>query len=241
MVYVCVVQKHQKLEDMKMSEDERQTTRLADAFKQDALRQNAFRKAMLSASSAEKQQQMIALARSHAKDTEFNERVTAQKKSLSFKKQASISQLKALEHALLRANPELEVLRPRGGDAVSGGISSGQTLAGHSMGSMQYSQDADKVPPTPCCPNISKYVVHLHFCAQTKCLYLCTRECVDRPISVSTLLCKYVVLPRMREYWRPLSPQMLPRPVESISEGGGSREQGAESREQRVGGGGVGG
>lgn len=129
-----------------MAEDQRQTTRLADAFKQDALRQNAFRSAMLSAASAEKQQQMIALARSHAQDKEITEQVTARKASLSLKKQASISQLKALEHALLRANPELEVLRPRGGDAVSGDISSGQTFAGHSMGSMQFAQDADKVP-----------------------------------------------------------------------------------------------
>jgi len=51
-----LLEKHQKLEDMKMAEDQRQTTRLADAFKQDALRQSAFKNAMLSSRAAEKKQ-----------------------------------------------------------------------------------------------------------------------------------------------------------------------------------------
>lgn len=145
-----VLQKHQKLEDMKMAEDQRQTTRLADAFKQDALRQSAFKNAMLSSRAAEKKQQMITLARRQQQDKEVEDAVSARKSSLTFKKQASISQLTALENSLLRANPELENLRPRGGDDTAGGASSGQTLTGN-FGDHTV-QNAEKVlPPSPCC------------------------------------------------------------------------------------------
>ena len=129
-----------------MAEDERQTTRLADAFKQDALRQKAFKQAMLAASAAEKHQQMITLARREQKEKEVQSAVSARKSSLAFQKHASISQLKALEHALLRANPELESLRPRGGDddEEAGRETSEQGLAGN-YGDMSTDQTADKV------------------------------------------------------------------------------------------------
>jgi len=147
------VQKHQKLEDMKMAEDQRQTTRLADAFKQDALRQSAFKTAMLSARAAEKNQQMITLARRQRQDKAADDVVSAQKSSLTFKRQASISQLQALEHSLLRANPELDALRSRGSDGDdlatgdAGDASSGQILAGN-FGDHTV-QNADKVLPPP--------------------------------------------------------------------------------------------
>jgi hypothetical protein len=71
----------------------------------------------------------------------------ARKSTLSLKKEASISQLKALEHALLRAHPELDSLRPDTDteSSVSGGASSGQTLAAQFGGRSQSAQSAMKV------------------------------------------------------------------------------------------------
>lgn len=128
-----LLQKRQHLEDMRMAEDEKQTTRLADAFQQDALRQNAFKQAMLRAKASEAKQLMLNLASRQRQDREAAEAVSARRSSYSMRKEASISQLKALEHSLLRANPELESLRPRGSDSAgpTGGGTSGQTLAGH--------------------------------------------------------------------------------------------------------------
>ena len=140
-------QKHQKLEQIKAEEDETATTRLANAFKQDAMRQDSFKKAMLSASAAEKQQQLLSMEREKHEEKEVAARVMARKSTLSLKKEASISQLKALEHALLRAHPELDSLRPDTDteSAVSGGASSGQTLAAQFGGRSQSAQSAMKV------------------------------------------------------------------------------------------------
>lgn len=130
-----------------MAEDEKQTTRLADAFKQDAVRQKAFKQAMLAATAAEKHQQLVTMARRHKQEQEAQATVTARKSAFVNQKEASITQLKTLEHALLRANPELESLRPRGGSDGSDGASAWhrqQTLAGSYDGGMT-SRNADKV------------------------------------------------------------------------------------------------
>ena len=140
-------QKHQKLEDLQMAEDEKQTTRLADAFKQDAVRQKAFKQAMLAATAAEKRQQILSISRGQEKKKEAEVRVSGLRRSLANKKVASITQLRTLEHALLRANPELESLRPKGDSKDSDGSSvwrGQQTPEGSDDGGM-VSQDADKV------------------------------------------------------------------------------------------------
>ena len=128
-----------------MAEDEKQTTRLADAFKQDAVRQKAFKQAMLAASAAEKHQQLLTMARRHKEEQEAKATVSARKTSLVDQKEKSITQLKTLEQALLRANPELESLRPRGGADGASAWHRQQTLAGPYDGGMA-SQNADKVP-----------------------------------------------------------------------------------------------
>jgi hypothetical protein len=140
-------QKHQKLEDLQMAEDEKQTTRLADAFKQDAVRQKAFKQAMLAATAAEKRQQILSISRGQEKKKEAEVRVSGLRRSLANKKVASITQLRTLEHALLRANPELESLRPRGDSEDSDGTSAwrGQQTPEGSDDRGMVSQDADKV------------------------------------------------------------------------------------------------
>jgi len=75
--------------------------------------QNAFKQAMLRAKASERKQVMLNLATRQREDREAEEAVSARRSSFSMRKEASISQLKALEHSLLRANPELESLRPR--------------------------------------------------------------------------------------------------------------------------------
>jgi len=110
------------------------------------MRQDSFKKAMLSASAAEKQQQLLSMEREKHEEKEVAARVMARKSTLSLKKEASISQLKALEHALLRAHPELDSLRPDTDTESSvSGASSGQTLAAQFGGRSQSAQSAMKV------------------------------------------------------------------------------------------------
>jgi len=128
-----LLQKHQRLEDMKMAEDEKQTTRLADAFKEDAQRQNAFKHAILQAKLAENRQQQLIMKQNQKRDREAQDMISERKSKLSFKKETSISKLKALEHALLRANPELDVFRHgdgKGEDSDRWDASKRQTLSG---------------------------------------------------------------------------------------------------------------
>merc|ERR1712216_44296 len=83
---------------------------------------------------AERQQQQLMMQREHREDREVEHAVREKRDSFSQKKYASISQLKSLEHALLRSNPELEVLRPRHGDRdlsdSTEGDARGQNLVG---------------------------------------------------------------------------------------------------------------
>ena len=68
-----------------MSEDEKQTTRLADAFKEDAQRQNAFKHAMLQAKLAENRQQQLIMKQNQKRDREAQDMISERKSKLSFK------------------------------------------------------------------------------------------------------------------------------------------------------------
>ena len=140
---ICMHQKHQKLEEMRMAEDTKQTTRLADAFREDALRQNAFKTAMLRAKAAERRQQQLMMEREHREDREVEHAVREKRDSFSQKKYASISQLKSLEHALLRSNPELEVLRPRHGDRDLSDSTEGDARGQNLVGDLNRDDDRD--------------------------------------------------------------------------------------------------
>ena len=126
-----------------MAEDTKQTTRLADAFREDALRQNAFKTAMLRAKAAERRQQQLMMEREHREDREVEHAVREKRDSFSQKKYASISQLKSLEHALLRSNPELEVLRPRHGDRDLSDSTEGDARGQNLVGDLNRADDRD--------------------------------------------------------------------------------------------------
>merc|ERR1719261_972113 len=88
-------------------------------------------------------QQQLMMEREHREDREVEHAVREKRDSFSQKKYASISQLKSLEHALLRSNPELEVLRPRHGDRDLSDSTEGDARGQNLVGDLNRADDRD--------------------------------------------------------------------------------------------------
>ena len=106
-----LLQRHARLERMAAEEDSRQSTRLADAFAQDAHRQAAFRRGVVEARAREQRHARARAEAALAAKAAGKERVAARADAIGAAEERAVRKLRALEHALLRANPELEGVR----------------------------------------------------------------------------------------------------------------------------------
>jgi len=131
-----LLQRHAKLERMAAEEDNRQTTRLAEAFQEDARRQAQFRASIVQqrqAELAQKQHQQL----THAEhQRQMAQKAADYKQVAGARQEQQVQSLTALERALLRKNPELAKYRTMAREQQQGAGSGMQRLSS-SLGSIR--------------------------------------------------------------------------------------------------------